>query len=295
MPTVVGAAGTATSVGSATAMPAPSAIRPSRKIRVASPGSPSPTRRPWLSTTPRSQMLRTVSAACVTRRMVRPSFWNSLTRPMHLRWKRSSPTARTSSIDQDVGVHVHGDREAEPHVHAGRVELHRAVDELLQLGEVHDGVEDLVHVALGHPHQRTVQVDVLPAGQVLLEAGTQLQQPGQLAPHGHLAIRGLQHAADALEQGRLARAVAAQDADGLPFPDGQRDAVERPEVLGGLALAPVDQPLLDRLVLAVGQAEALRDVADVDREIAHALRAPRRSCPRAGRRWRARRGRAPAP
>ena len=33
---------------------------------------------------------------------------------------------------QHVGVHVDGHGEAQPHVHARRVELHRAVDELLQ-------------------------------------------------------------------------------------------------------------------------------------------------------------------
>ena len=48
-------------------------------------------------------MLRTVSAECVTSRMVRPSRWNCLTRSMHLRWKRSSPTASTSSITRTSG------------------------------------------------------------------------------------------------------------------------------------------------------------------------------------------------
>ena len=37
----------------------------------------------------------------------------------------------------------------------------------------------------------------------------------------------------------------------------------------GLALAAVDDALLDGVVLPVGQAEALRDVADVDGEVAH--------------------------
>ncbi len=32
---------------------------------------------------------------------------------------------------QDVGLHVHRDREAETDVHAGRVELHLVVDEVL--------------------------------------------------------------------------------------------------------------------------------------------------------------------
>ena len=106
------------------------------------------------------------------------------------------------------------------------------VDELLELGEVHDRVEDPVHVALGHPEQRAVQVDVLPARQVLLEAGAELEEAGQLAPHGHLARGRLEHPADALEQRRLARAVAAEDADGLALPDRERHLAQGPEVVG---------------------------------------------------------------
>ena len=43
--------------------------------------------------------------------------------------------------EQDVGIDVHGDREAEPHVHARRVVLHLLVDEPLELGELDDVVE----------------------------------------------------------------------------------------------------------------------------------------------------------
>ena len=98
-----GVAGTATRVGSTIDMPAPSAMRRSRKMRVTSPGSPSATNRPWLRTTARSQMARTWSAAWVTRRIVRPSRWNWSIRSMHLRWKRSSPTASTSSTTSTSG------------------------------------------------------------------------------------------------------------------------------------------------------------------------------------------------
>ena len=106
--------------------------------------------------------------------------------------------------DQDVGVHVDRHREPEPDVHPGGVELHLPVDELLELGEVDDVVEDPVDLLLGHAEHRSVQVDVLPTGQVLLEPGAELQQPGQLPPHHDLARGGLEHPADALEQGRLA-------------------------------------------------------------------------------------------
>ena len=46
--------------------------------------------------------------------------------------------------EQDVRVDVHGDREAEPDVHARRVVLDRVVDELLELGELDDRVEQAV-------------------------------------------------------------------------------------------------------------------------------------------------------
>ena len=42
---------------------------------------------------------------------------------------------------QHVGIDVDGHGEAEAHVHARRVGLHRRVDEVLQLGELDDLVE----------------------------------------------------------------------------------------------------------------------------------------------------------
>ena len=46
--------------------------------------------------------------------------------------------------DEDLRLQVRGDGEAEPHVHAARVALHRRVEELLDLGEVDDLVEPAV-------------------------------------------------------------------------------------------------------------------------------------------------------
>ena len=45
--------------------------------------------------------------------------------------------------EQHVGIDVDRDGEPEPHVHAGRVRLHRRVDEVLELGELDDLVEAL--------------------------------------------------------------------------------------------------------------------------------------------------------
>src|ERR671910_2924609 len=84
----------------------PGSVTPSNTYRISrttSSGAPIECTRPWWSIAARSQMSRTVSRACVTRTMVRPSRWNCLTRSMHLAWKASSPTVRTSSTSRTSG------------------------------------------------------------------------------------------------------------------------------------------------------------------------------------------------
>jgi hypothetical protein len=54
---------------------------------------------------------------------------------------------------QDVRVDVDGDGKAEPDIHARGVELHGAIDELVEFGEVDDGIEHLVDLPLGHAQQ----------------------------------------------------------------------------------------------------------------------------------------------
>ena len=49
--------------------------------------------------------------------------------------------------EQHVGIDVDRHREAEAHIHARRVVLHRRVDEALEPGEAHDVIEALVELA----------------------------------------------------------------------------------------------------------------------------------------------------
>ena len=59
---------------------------------------------------------------------------------MHLRLNGWSPTASISSIRKmSAVVDRHG--EGQSHEHAGGVVAHVGVEELLHLGEVHDGAE----------------------------------------------------------------------------------------------------------------------------------------------------------
>src|SRR3989441_14075 len=50
-----------------------------------------------------------------------------------------------------------------------------------------------------------------------------------LAPEAHVAVRGAQHACDAVEEGGLARPVGADDAEQLARLDAQADPAQRGE------------------------------------------------------------------
>ena len=86
-------------------------------------------------------MLRTSTRPCETSTIVRPSWRNvgDLLRALALEVLVADGEHLVD--DQDVGVDVDGDGEPESDVHAGRVVLHRRVDEALEPGEVDDLVE----------------------------------------------------------------------------------------------------------------------------------------------------------
>ena len=63
--------------------------------------------------------------------------------------------------EQDLGLHVGGDGEAEAQVHARAVALDGRVHEPLEAGELDDRVELTSDLAAAHPEDRAVQVGVL--------------------------------------------------------------------------------------------------------------------------------------
>ena len=145
---------------------------------------------------------------------------------------------------EDVGVDVDGDREGEAHVHAAGVELHLRIDEVLDLAELHDVVEDPLDHLLGESQHRAVEEDVVATGELRLKSGPELQQRREAAANMDLARRRLQDAADALEQGRLARSVVADESHGLVRVDRETDVLQCVERLGG-ARTRMEHPLLE--------------------------------------------------
>ena len=80
------------------------------------------------------------------------------------------------------------------------------------------------------PEDRAVEVEVVPPGELGVEAGAGRDQAGDPAPGQDRAGVGAHDAVDQLEQRALAGAVEPHQADRLALLDGERDVVDRPEV-----------------------------------------------------------------
>ena len=170
---------------------------------------------------------------------------------------------------EHVGVDVNCHREPEPHVHAGRVGLHRRVDELFQLGELHDLVEPTLDVALRQAEHDAVDEHVLAAGDFRMKAGAELDERRDAAVDAHDAAGRLRDACDELQRRALARSVPADDAVGRSLRHGERDVGERRKRLARLQVAheaALQQRALERRELTAGVAAIdLRDVRQRDR------------------------------
>ena len=92
--------------------------------------------------------------------------------------------------DQDLRFKMGCDGERQPHKHADRVVLNRSGGELLHLGEGHNLVEFASDLRPAHAENGTVEENVLNAGQLRVETGTNLQQRPDSTPDPDLAFCG---------------------------------------------------------------------------------------------------------
>ena len=142
--------------------------------------------------------------------------------------------------DQDVGLDAGGNGKREAHVHAARIGFDRLLDEGRDARKVDDRVVALVDFGCFQAQHRRVQIDVFTPGELGIETGTQFQQGGHPAPHRHRARGWRQGAAHRLQQGRLAGAVAPDQAQYLAARQLEADVVQSDEfaVVFGRAALP---------------------------------------------------------
>src|SRR5262249_51714158 len=106
----------------------------------------------------------------------------------------------------------------------------RRVEERLDLGELYDHVKLAGDLPAFHAEDGAVEVDVLAAGQLGVEAGADLQQAADAAGQLDLAARRLGDARQDLQERGFAGAVAADDAAAPACADLQAHVFQRPEL-----------------------------------------------------------------
>ena len=126
-------------------------------------------------------MVLMVNMLCETNRMVASRCCSSLAKSMHLLLEREVADRQHFVEQQDLGLEMRRDRERQAHVHAARIALDRRVDELLDLGEVDDGVELARDLLAAHAEDGAVEEDVLAAGQLAVKAGADFEQRADAA------------------------------------------------------------------------------------------------------------------
>ena len=133
-------------------------------------------------------------------------------------------------VDQeDVRLHVDRHREAQAHVHARGVILHRLVDVLADPGEVDDVVELGVELFLLEAQDGAVEEDVLAPGELGVETGTELEEGRHLPRNRDRTLVGPQDPGQALEHRGFTRAVFPDEARRRALVDLEADVVERPK------------------------------------------------------------------
>src|SRR4051812_14518131 len=173
-------------------------------------------------------------------------------------------TDRKHLVEKEhVGADVRSDGEPEPHEHPRRVRAHGQVDELLELRERHDLVHHLAHPRARQTVDRSVQVDVLAAGEVGMETRAELQERRDSAAGLHVPRGRSDDPGHDPQEGRLAGAVASDETDRLTRLDRHRDISQRLDVARSEAAARDEDVLQGALRLRV-DAEGPRDAVDDD-------------------------------
>ena len=167
--------------------------------------------------------------------------------------------------DEDVGLHHGGDGERDTRHHTRGVVLHGHVEEVAQLGEVHNLVKVFFHELLGVTQKRTVEEDVLTRGELEVETSAQLNEGRDVTTNCHGALRGLEHAGNDLEHGGFTGTVGSHQADDLALLNLEAHVLQSMELLEKQLVAhELDEVLLEGVELLAGHVEDHRDVVDLD-------------------------------
>ena len=110
--------------------------------------------------------------------------------------------------------------------------LHRRIEELLDSRKGDNFVELAADFPVTHPQNRTVKVDVLAAGQLVVKTGPHFEQAADAAANDRPAGGRLGNTRHDFQERAFAGAVATNDADHFPRLHVERHVLKGPEFFG---------------------------------------------------------------
>ena len=150
---------------------------------------------------------------------------------------------------QNIRIHVDGNRKGKPHIHTGRIRPHRIVNKFFQFGKGNDIMQPGINFLLGQAKNRCIGIDIFPSAHVRMEAGTQFNQAGR----------------QKLQRGTFSAAVVSDQTDCLPFFHLKADAVQNRSLFIAAALTK-QQAFLELIALVIVNFKLFRQILYGDRQ-----------------------------
>ena len=125
--------------------------------------------------------------------------------------------------------------EGKANVHAAGVAFYRRVQELVNLGEGYDFVKLLLDFSSLHAYDSAVEIDVLPARKLGMEAGAHLQKRANSSVYLDTALRGRGDAREDFQYSSLTTSIPADNTYSFTTIDLEGDVFEGPNMVGLMA------------------------------------------------------------
>ena len=129
---------------------------------------------------------------------------------------------------QNIGVEVSGDGEAQSHEHARRILLHWRIERIANFSEFDNARQLGRDLPVAHSHDRAVEKYVFTPGEIRLKTGADLNQRCKSSNDLDLARARRRDARKQLDQRGFSRAVGTHDAQRLAPPYLEADITQGP-------------------------------------------------------------------
>jgi hypothetical protein len=131
---------------------------------------------------------------------------------------------------------VCGHGKSQPHVHSRGITFDRSIEELLDFCESDDLIKLPANLYPAHSEDCTIEKDILPSGQLRMEAGADFQEAGHTPLNADPTGCWLRNSTKDFEQSGFSGAVAADDSHDFTLLDIEGNVLERPKLFRLLEL-----------------------------------------------------------